>query len=104
MTKKLKTTTDTVLNKAEVLLKDLEAAARGTRLRKSEAEVKDSAKPKSRGGRLIEAEADVAARQRPDPRLLYSEMKPERRREPTKPNAKAELIRAYRRAADAVRR
>jgi hypothetical protein len=77
MTKKMKTTTDTVLNKAEVLLKDLEAASRGRRLRAAENEVKNAAKPKTLGGRgvaLQQAEAEVAARQRPDPRCMWRGM------------------------------
>jgi hypothetical protein len=77
MTNKVKTTTDTVLSKAEVLLRDLEAASRGRRLRKAEAEIKDAAKPKTLGGRgvaLQHAEAEVASRQRPDPRCMWRGM------------------------------
>jgi hypothetical protein len=107
MTNKVKTTTDAVLNKAEVLLKDIEAASRGRRLRKAENEVKNAAKPKTFAGRglaLRQAEADVRPRQRRDARCLYSEMKPANGREPSKPNAKAVLIQAYRHMVDAVRR
>jgi hypothetical protein len=78
MTKKLKTTTDTVLNEAEVLLRDIEAASRGRRLRKSEAEVKDAAKPKTLGGRgvaLRQAESDVQAAKPRDRRLCWNDMK-----------------------------
>jgi hypothetical protein len=77
MTNKVKTTTDTILSKAEVLLADLEAASRGRRLRKAEAEVKDAAKPKTLGGRgvaLQQAEAEVATRKRPDPRCMWRGM------------------------------
>jgi hypothetical protein len=76
MTKKVKTT-DTVLDKAEVLLKDLEVASRGRRLRKAEAEIKDAAKPKTLGGRgvaLQQAETEVATRKRPDPRCMWRGM------------------------------
>ena len=85
----------------------LKTSNRGERLRKAEADVKNAAKPKTLGGRgvaLRQAEADVAPRQQPDPRCLYSEMKPAHGREPSKPNAKAVLIQAYRHMVDAVRR
>jgi hypothetical protein len=78
MTKKMKTTTDTVLNEAEVLLRDLEAASRGRRLRKSEAEVKDATKPQTLAGRgvaLRQAESDVQASKPLDPRCVWHEMK-----------------------------
>jgi capsule polysaccharide export protein KpsE/RkpR len=75
MTKKMKTTTDTVLNKAEVLLKDLEAASRGRRLRAAENEVKNAAKPTSRSARLRAAEGQVKAAKPRDHRLCWSDMK-----------------------------
>lgn len=77
MTKKTKT--DTVLDQAEVLLKDLEAASRGRSLRKAETEVRDAAKPKTLAGRgvaLRRAEAEVAGPERNDPRCVHNEMRP----------------------------
>jgi hypothetical protein len=74
MTKKMKTTTDTVLSKAEVLLRDIEAASRGRRLRAAEIEVKNAAKPKTRDGRLLQAESDVQASKPLDPRCVFRDM------------------------------
>jgi hypothetical protein len=62
---------------AETIIRDVEVASRGRRLRKAEAEVKDAAKPKTLGGRgvaLQEAEAEVATRKRPDPRCMWRGM------------------------------
>lgn len=52
-------------------LKKLRPLARGERLRKAEA----SLKPTSRSARLAGAEADVAASQPRDRRLVWSEMR-----------------------------
>jgi capsule polysaccharide export protein KpsE/RkpR len=107
MTKKVKgPTLKEMLAESEMVLKKLEPAAREKRLRAAETDVKSAAKPKTRadkGVALSRVEAEIEASKPHDPRLCFAEMK-HVKPEPTKPNAKAELIRAYRRAADAVRR
>jgi len=78
MTGKTKTKTDAVLNKAELLLKDIESASRGRRLHKAEAEVKAAAKPQTLAGKgvaLRRAEAEVAAHKPRDPRRVWREMR-----------------------------
>ena len=91
MTKK----TTAVLSKAEALLRDIEAAARGPRLRKAEAEVRDAAKPKTRAARAValkRSEAEIAACERPDPRCCFAEMKPANWQKRAKPDAHAALV------------
>jgi hypothetical protein len=103
MTKK--TNTNATLDKAEILLRDLEAASRGRRLAKAEKDVKDAAKPKTLAGRAValkRAEGEIAARERKDARLVFTDMKPVKSK-PAKPLVKAALARAYRDAIAARR-
>jgi hypothetical protein len=75
MTKKMTITLDAM--QAETIIRDVEVASRGRRLRKAENEVKDAAKPKTLGGRgvaLQQAEAEVATRKRSDPRCMWRDM------------------------------
>lgn len=98
--------TKAVLNEAEVLLKDLEAASRGRRLARAEAEIRDAAKPKNRAQRsaaLKRAEAEVAGPKRSDPRCVYRDMTVAKQREPEKPDAQA-AITQYLREQFAARR
>ncbi|PDT67588.1 hypothetical protein [Bradyrhizobium sp. C9] len=67
-----KTKADTVLEQAEALLRDVEAANRGARLKKAEREVAAS---KTRGERLHDAEAQVEASRPTDKQLYYSTMR-----------------------------
>lgn len=86
MTKKI-SKTDVVLNKAETLLRDIEAASRGVRLRKAEAQVRAAAStPSARRSRLHKAESEVVASAPRDPRLMWNDMTPAR----AKPVAKLE--------------
>jgi hypothetical protein len=59
---------------AETIIRDVEVASRGRRLRKAEAEVKDAAKPTSRSARLRDAEGQVKAAKPRDRRLCWNDM------------------------------
>jgi hypothetical protein len=73
MTKKMTITIDSM--QAETIIRDVEVASRGRRLRKAEAEVKDAAKPASRSARLRASESEVKAAKPRDRRLCWSDMK-----------------------------
>jgi hypothetical protein len=73
MTKKMTIAIDAM--QAETIIRDLEVASRGRRLRKAEAEIKDAAKPTSRSARLRAAEGQVKADRPRDRRLCWSDMK-----------------------------
>jgi hypothetical protein len=65
------------LEKQSAELSKLKASTRGERLRKSETELKNAAKPKTRAGRgvaLRRVEAEIVASKR-DGRLVYHDMK-----------------------------
>lgn len=82
-------------------IKMLRPLSRGERLKKAEA----SLKPKTRGGKLIEAEREVEASEPRDSRAIYSDMRPAKRHEPAKsPDPAAVLARAVRAKRDAARR
>lgn len=88
---------------AEVLR--LKASSRGDRLRKSEKDVKDAAKPKTRAGRGIAlklAEGEIASREPKDARLCFAGMT-RAAPKPAKPVEKAAIVRAYRDAIAARR-
>lgn len=89
------------LEKQAAELKKLRPLSRAERLRQAES----SLKPKTRSGRLIEAEHQVEASEPRDSRAIYSEMRPAKQREPTKkPEPVAALARAVRAKRDPSRR
>jgi hypothetical protein len=72
MTKKMTIAIDAL--QAETIIRDVEAASRGRRLRKAETEVKAAAEPTSRSARLRDAEGQVKAAKPRDHRLCWRDM------------------------------